>query len=69
MNYQDLKPLLQAAVEGYVASDSGKFPPHNPYALCGVLPNESDKNLMGAAWFFGYWERAYCRNGEDKVKL
>lgn len=69
MSYKELKSLFQAAIEGYVASERGEFPPHNPYAIFGVQPGESDKNLIGAAWFFGYWERAYCRNGEDKVKL
>lgn len=68
MNYQNLQPFLSAAIEGYVASERGEFPPNNPYAAWGIPPDGSDNNLMGAAWFFGYWERAYCSNGEDKVK-
>lgn len=69
MNYEQMKVFLKAAVEGYVASDRGEFPPRNPYAICGVYAGEEDQNLKGAAWYFGYWERSYCRNGEEKVKL
>jgi hypothetical protein len=67
MNYEALKPFLEAAIEGYVASDRGQFMPNNPYAQFGIQPGMEDKALMGAAWFFGYWERAYCRNGEEGV--
>lgn len=69
MTYKEVSPLLKATIEGYVASSRGEFPPKNPYAICGVYAGEEDENLLGAAWFFGYWDRSYCRNGEDKVKF
>lgn len=65
MTYEALKPIMQAVVEGYIASANFKFPPHNPYAICGVYPGEEDGNLLGAAWFFGYWSQAYA-NGTYK---
>lgn len=67
LNYEEVSPLLKAAIEGYVASSCKEFPPKNPYAIGGLHAGEEDSNLLGAAWFFGYWERSYCRNGEEKV--
>ena len=58
--------LLKIAIEGYIASNNGEFPPKNPYAITGLCAGEEDNNLKGAAWFFGYWERSYRRNGEEK---
>lgn len=69
ITYDSLQVFLKAAIEGYIASSKGKFPPHNPYAICGMYPGDENTNLEGAAWFFGYWERSYCRNGEEKVKI
>lgn len=69
MNYKELSPLLKATIEGYIAASRGEFPPKNPYAICGIYAGEENENLLGAAWFFGYWDRSYRRNGEEKVNL
>lgn len=69
MNYKEISPLLKAAIEGYVSSSRGEFPPKNPYAICGILAGQEDENPLGAAWFFGYWNRSYRLNGEEPVKI
>lgn len=55
-SYDSLKPIMKAVVEGYMAASEGKFPPHNPYAICGLYAGEEKDNLEGGAWFYGYWE-------------
>ena len=67
--YGEIQKFVDCALEGYVASNNGEFPPVNPYAICGVQPGEEDQNPAGAAWFRGYWARAYSKLGEPKVPL
>ena len=66
MNTEEVRSLLERAIEGYVAANLGHFPPRNPYAPFGLAPEDAT-NPLGAAWFYGYWARAYCRHGEEKV--
>jgi hypothetical protein len=56
MKYNELKQYFEAVVQGY---QSKEFPPRNPYAPFGILPDQKshDENLLGAAWFYGYWSR------------
>lgn len=63
-NYAKLTPFLKASFEGYLSASKDEFPPRNPHAPAGIYAGDEDKNLIGAAWFYGYWSYYKMKKGE-----
>jgi len=49
--------LIEAALRGFASAVRGEFPPANPYAPCGVDPDEPE-DTPASSWFRGYWRAA-----------
>lgn len=68
LTYQLSEPCYHAVLEGAMDALAKKFPPFNPYAPIGVMPGDEDKNPLGAAWFYGYWEVSRIIKKEETSK-